>query len=213
MADKPPYVTGYGGITKALNKIQEAATPPRFTQDFLATKLGLQGGSSKPIIPFLKRTGFLGSDGVPTDLYKRFRNPSQRGNAATEALKKGYTSLYEINEYVHDATDKDLKGVVVQATGLEADSAAARSIVGSFKALKAFATFGGADAEREDIDGEDNGKEKDKDESEKDLNKAVTSAHGRSFGLSYTINLNLPATSDIAVFDAIFRSIKEHLLK
>ena len=31
--------------------------------------------------------------------------------------------------------------------------------------------------------------------------------------LSYTINLNLPATSDISVFNAIFRSLKEHLLK
>lgn len=32
-------------------------------------------------------------------------------------------------------------------------------------------------------------------------------------GLSYTINLNLPATSDIAVFDAIFKSLKENVLK
>jgi len=32
-------------------------------------------------------------------------------------------------------------------------------------------------------------------------------------GLSYTINLNLPATSDIAVFNAIFKSLREHLLR
>ena len=31
--------------------------------------------------------------------------------------------------------------------------------------------------------------------------------------LSYTINLNLPATTDVAVFNAIFKSLKEHLLK
>jgi hypothetical protein len=30
--------------------------------------------------------------------------------------------------------------------------------------------------------------------------------------LSYTINLNLPATSDQAVFNAIFKSLREHLL-
>ncbi len=72
MAEKPPYVTAYGNVKKVLEKIQTAATPPRFTQDFLATKLNLIGGSPKPVIPFLKRTGFLGSDGVPTELYKRF---------------------------------------------------------------------------------------------------------------------------------------------
>ncbi len=31
--------------------------------------------------------------------------------------------------------------------------------------------------------------------------------------LSYTINLNLPATSDVAVFNAIFKSLKENLLQ
>jgi hypothetical protein len=35
----------------------------------------------------------------------------------------------------------------------------------------------------------------------------------KSLNLSYTINLNLPATKDIEVFNAIFKSIKEHLLK
>ena len=33
------------------------------------------------------------------------------------------------------------------------------------------------------------------------------------FGLSYQINLVLPKTDDIAVFNAIFKSLKEHLLK
>jgi hypothetical protein len=38
--------------------------------------------------------------------------------------------------------------------------------------------------------------------------------HAQTLGLNlgYTINLNLPATSDIAVFNAIFKSLKENLL-
>src|SRR3954447_16366805 len=79
---KVPYLNAYGNITKALQKIKTAQTPDRFTQDFLATKLGLKGGSPKPVIPYLKRTGFLGSDGAPTTLYKRFRNSAQSGAAA-----------------------------------------------------------------------------------------------------------------------------------
>jgi hypothetical protein len=34
-----------------------------------------------------------------------------------------------------------------------------------------------------------------------------------ALSLGYTINLNLPATSDIAVFNAIFKSLREHLLR
>ena len=37
--------------------------------------------------------------------------------------------------------------------------------------------------------------------------------HRLGLNLAYTINLNLPATSDIAVFNAIFKSLKENLLK
>lgn len=207
MANTLPYLNAYGNIPKALKKIQEAATPLRFTQDFLATKLNLRGGSATPLIPFLKRTGFIGSDGVPTTLYKRFRNPVQCGRATAEALRKGYSSLYEVNEYIHDASDKELKGVVVQVTGFDADSPNVRSIINSFKALKAFAKFDGEE--------ENEFKEEDKekaDENPDSTDDTFADDFKQKLGLSYTINLNLPPTSDIAVFDAIFKSLKRNIL-
>jgi Family of unknown function (DUF5343) len=208
MADKLPYVTGYGVITKALQRIKTAATPPRFTQDFLGTKLNLKGGSARPVIPFLKRAGFLGSDGVPTDVYKRFRNPTESGRAAAIALLTAYQPLYELNESVHDLSEKDLRGLIVQITGAEPDSQPVRVILGSFKALKSFATFTGDD--KVESGGEDNGGEK-KDDAEVNGDEAKEKL--LHMGLSYTINLNLPATSDIAVFNAIFKSLKDHLLR
>ncbi len=201
---KPPFINAYGNIGKALKKIKSAQVPPRFTQDFLATKLGLPGGSPKPLIPFFKRVGFLGSDGVPTERYKRFRNPGQTGKAAAEALREGYKSLYEINEYIHDASDDDLLGVVVQATGNEPDSSTTKATIGSFKALKDFAVF----------ETEDDTEEEEVDEEPKDDAREGERVHlKKGLGLSYTINLNLPATSDIAVFNSIFKSLKEHLFK
>ena len=40
------------------------------------------------MIPYLKRIGFLASDGTPTELYTRFRNPASSGAAAAEALRQ-----------------------------------------------------------------------------------------------------------------------------
>lgn len=197
-----PYLQAYGNITKALEKIKTAQVPPRFSQDFLETKLSLSGGGARPVIPFLKRTGFLGSDGAPTDLYKRFRNEAQSGAAAAEALKIGYAPLYEVNEYIHDATDAELKGVVVQVTGSEPTSSTVSAIIGSFKALRAVADFD-APIEATEPTGELT-------VTERGVTPAPTS--GAPLRLGYTINLNLPATSDIAVFDAIFKSLREHLL-
>lgn len=178
-------------------------------QDFLAAKLGMKGGRPKPVIPFLKRIGFLGTDGAPTELYKRFRNSAQSGSAAAQALRKGFAPLYEINEYVHELNDNDLRGVIVQATGAEAGSGTVRAIVGSFKALKAFANFEDA----EEPEAQDEPRHDTPDDSEDEEEGAKDRRTDLRFGLSYTINLNLPATSDIAVFDAIFRSLKANLLK
>lgn len=208
MAEQPvPYVPSYGAITKALEGIKRASTPSRFTQDFLATKLDMKGGSPKPVIPFLKRTGFLGSDGSPTDLYRRFRNESSRGAAAAEALRIGYRPLYDINEYIHDAEDAEVRGAIVQATGVQPDSSTAKAMFGSFKALRAFADFKAEaiDEEPADENGED----------------VLSGNSGRrddqqlpaGIRLGYTINLHLPATSDVSVFNAIFKSLREHLLR
>jgi hypothetical protein len=130
---KLPYLNAYGNITKGLEKIKGAETPERFSQDFLADTLGMTGGGARPLIAYLKRTGFLGSDGVPTEQYKSFRNPSGSNVAAAQALRTGYGPLFKMAESAHKLGDQELKGLIVQATGLEAGSKAVKSMIGSFK--------------------------------------------------------------------------------
>jgi hypothetical protein len=208
-----PYLPAYGNITRTLEKIRAAQVPSRFSQDFLATTLNLSGGGVRPVIPFLKRTGFLAPDGTPTERYRRFRNDSERGAAAAEALRTGYARLYEVNEYIHDASDTALRGVVVQVTGAEPKSTTVKAIVGSFKALKAFAIF---DESAELDDRRDgiwaSGEDKAGDGGAQDHDAVNDRLLADGIKLGYTINLNLPATSEVAVFDAIFKSLREHLL-
>jgi uncharacterized protein DUF5343 len=198
-----PYLNAHGNITKVLHKVKEAETPSRFSQDYLATTLQMPGGSAKPVIPFLKRTGFLATDGTPTELYKRFRG-AHSGAAAAEALRIGYNPIYRINEYAHDAPDQKLRELIVQATGARKSSKVIAATAASFKALKDFADFSAATLEGDDKDAEElvGGRIANRDG---DLAGAIR--------LGYTINLHLPATSDVAVFDAIFRSLKEHLIR
>jgi hypothetical protein len=202
---KVPYVNATTRLTAALEKIQSASTPDRFTQDFLSTKLGLKGGSAYPVIPFFKKTGFINSDGTPTEIYKQFRNENVRGYAAAQALKKGYAALYEINEYAHELDDKGLKSLVMQATGLEAESKTISAITGSFKAIKKYADF------EKTSDDVDSAQQKDDSSGTSAETRQIKGKVG-DIKLGYTINLNLPATSDIAVFNAIFKSLREHLL-
>ena len=210
MSQKLPYLPSPGTVPKVLDKIIEAKTPERFTIDFLGTKLGFKGGSSRPIIPLLKRLGFLQDDGTPTDLYKRFRTESGRGAAMAEALRSGYGELYERNEYIHDAERKVIKDIVYEITGAEKGNTASESIVATFCNLREYADF---DAEDMDID-----RRLPVSISREDQNKENSDEHGtsnveRRFGLSYTININLPETTDVAVYNAIFEAIDGKLLK
>jgi len=207
----PPYVNATGILNSIFKKIVEAPPPPRFTQDFLTTKLGFKKGSANAVIPFLKRIGFLGSDGVPTELYSKFRNPSKAGHALAQGMKMGYQDFYSRNEYWHNLDKKELSGLIVEATGSAQNSSTLQAILNTIAVLKQYAKFDGAE--------ENNNEQSEEKVTAQKTNEEVIITHQKKskddlgINLSYTINLNLPETSDIAVFDAIFKSLKENLLK
>jgi hypothetical protein len=155
----------------------------------------------------------LGSDGVPTDRYKRFRNAGSSGAAAAEALRSAYQPMYAVNEYVHDEkSDEKIRGIIMQVTGSANGTASVKATLGSFKALREFADFSAAAAR--DGAGADLERELPGDAGGGDAGGGGGGPEGIADGLrlSYNINLHLPATSDVAVFNAIFKSLKEHLL-
>jgi hypothetical protein len=102
-----PYLAAPGSLKTALDKIKIAATPDRVTRDFVSTKLQIKGGTGAALIPFLKKVGFVASDGSPTEAYKRFRNHATAGSAVADAVKLGYAALGQANEYFYDLNDKD----------------------------------------------------------------------------------------------------------
>lgn len=205
----PPYMLSTGLIPKILSKIQQARKPERFTLDFLGTKLGFSGGSATPIIPLLKRIGFLASDGTPTELYDQFRNPDSQGRAMAAALKIGFKDIYDANELAHDLTKDKFTAIVTQITGAEKDSRATKATVSTFWNLKEFAKFDGEEAEVTIVD------QKISNPPPPVISEAVRTVapNNVDMRLSYTINLNLPETSSPEVFNAIFKALKEHLLK
>ncbi|MFZ2060637.1 MAG: DUF5343 domain-containing protein [Candidatus Binatus sp.] len=206
MADFPPFMNAYGSIKKILTKITEAKTPPRFTLDFLSTNLGFKGGSYRPFIPFAKRLGLLNGDGVPTDLYKQFRNPSNSKAAMAEAIRKGYSALFDRNEYAYKLDRTQLEGLLMEVTGVDKGNATLRSVTSSFEALRSLADF---ESEPVTESGKDQDDSDDADQSNGDRQNDEVS----QLNLSYTIYLNLPKSDDIKIFNAIFKSLRENLLR
>jgi len=213
MAESLPYILNVGTLKKALEKVKDAATPERFTTDYLSETLGMKGGAARPVIPFLKKMGFLSENGVPTELYRQFRNPSASGGAIAEGLKKAYAPLFLKNENAHKLTDADLKGLVLETTGLDHDSRVVGAITGSIKLLKSLANFDAKPSSpRTSLTITEPPAPPPPPPPTPDR-REVAGELPLGMNLSYTINLNLPATPDINVFNAIFRSLKESLLR
>lgn len=210
MANKLPYLPSPGTVPKVFDKITEARTPERFTGDFLETKLGFKGGNARPIIPLLKRLKFLSDDGVPTELYAQFRTESGRGAAMAQALRNGYDELFDRNEYVYELDRNALKDIAYSITGAEKGNSATELMISTFLNLKEYADFDASDDEREKqmpiatSDGNQQPKERE---------EASPRSERPAFGLGYTININLPETTDVNVYNAIFEAIDKKLLR
>lgn len=214
-AAKLPYMTSPGVIPKILAKMQEARRPDRFTQDFLANKLGHSGGSAMPIIPLLKRMGFIGSDGSPTTLYDRFRDPATQGAAVAEGMRTAYSELFDRSVYAGDLSKDKVRALIMEVTGAAKDDRTVECTLSTFWTLKQLADFeatleGGSSGEK--------GKDAPFTAAEQERQLPIPTSrvpHGAEVGLNlaYTINLVLPETTNPDVFAAIFRSLKENLLR
>lgn len=216
MAENLPYSTSVGTLENLLEKIKTASVPERVTQDFVSTKLAMKGGTAMSCIPFLKKMGFVASDGTPTDLYREFRNPKKSRLAVGKAFRKLYERLYEMNEYLHDALDQDILGLIVECTGGEKDSGVTKYTLTTLNMLRKIADFDGpeqnevedAQVVRASVVQVQTGTAQ-----QPSVSASRPSSNEKKISLSYTINLNLPASKDIEVFNAIFKSLKEHILR
>ncbi len=109
---------------------------------------------------------------------------------------------------MHEKTDSELTGLVIEETGHAEDSAPVKYTVNCIRALIRHASFEAP--EEIDEPSEVSSKVVQTQETPHDRPPQASKSFGLNLG--YTININLPATTDQAVFNAIFKSIKQNLL-
>lgn len=207
-----PYITSPGNIEKALNGIKKATVPERVSQDFVKTILKIPGGSGDQMTTFLKKINFANSDGAPTELYRKFRNPTTSGQSIARAIRHAYAPLFVRNEFLHEIDDDDLLGLIVEETGQAHDSNPVKLPFACINALKKHADFENTvEAANTVVEDFETGSSL-PNPVNFEIPKPTPQPGAVGLSLGYTINLNLPATSDQAVFNAIFKSLKEHLL-
>jgi hypothetical protein len=197
-----PYTPAPGVFKKTLEGIITAGQPERFTSNFMDTVLGVSGGSSRYVPPLLKKLGFLTSDGTPTDLYTSFRTDGSRSSAAYTGLKKAFGELFQRNEFIHKANELEVRDNIVAITGLTKNDAYVNYIWSTFKAVRDFIT--GDPATQSKAEPATPAQE---------TPPVPFNAGGPArLGLVNNINIVLPESTNINVYNLIFQSLRANLL-
>lgn len=195
-----PYMISNNKISPIIQKIQQAARPQKFTLEFLRN-IGFTSTNDRAFIPLIKKLGFLMEDGVPTQAYDQLKDKTTSAKILAIQIQQLYSELYNINTEIHNASDDEIKGAIGRVTGK--DQEGVNRIFSTFKALCSLANFNFENHPQKTIIADN--------EIEKEVVKSQKSTE-RKNEFHYNIQIHLPATNDISVYNAIFKSLKENLL-
>jgi len=202
----PPYMMGVKNINAIFTRIKEAGTPPKFTHEFLKSSLGFPSSSDRNVVSVLKSLGFLTSDGTPTDQYNAFRGADSKRVMAA-GLREGWSEIFMADQQVYSKPYEQMKEIFKSVTGK--GEAVAEKMASTFKSLCTLADFSETPNQlplaAPPVDPEP---EQEDDTSSKPKPKTPIIS---GLNLHHDIHLHLPSTSDVAVYKAIFRAVKDEL--
>jgi hypothetical protein len=197
------YVQATNRISDLFGKIRDGQAPSRFTQQLLKD-WGFNSTNDRAFIPLLKALGFLTSEGTPTQRYLDYRDHSRSKAVMARALRETYSDIFLIKEHPTSADRVAIEGKFKSFHNVSDN-------VGSLMSKTFFALLMLADLNT------DSTAVTPPQESAKQTSDALPASQEeatprpRRPSLHYNIEIHLPATKDIEVYNAIFKSLREHV--
>lgn len=210
------YTLKPNSIPAYFDAILDAQPPERFSVKFLEN-LGFTSTNDRLFIGILKDLGFLNRDGTPQTRYFNFLDRSLSKQILAEGIREAFSELFAINTKANEFTIDDAKNKLRTLYAGKKTELVIGNIAKTFRALADYADFSTNFAPKK-TDTYDQGMSEHIEVLEKsatsNTSKAETSSSQgkiRVAGLQYHINIVLPDTRDQAVYDAIFKSLRDHL--
>ena len=206
MALPHSYTIKTGAIRAYFEAILGAEAPDRFSIKFLEN-LEFTSSNDRLIIGVLKEMGFLNTDGKPEQRYHEFLDKSQSWFVLADGIRDAYIDLFAVNK---EAYNLDVEGTFNKLKTLykgDKKDTVIRNIAKTFVALCEVADFSKPKHALTSTD------KTEKTTIPATQKKPELDSHERLSlnALQYHINIVLPDTRDQAVYDAIFKSLRDHL--
>lgn len=188
-----------------MDSIKGAQAPEKFTVRFLES-LDFKSTTDRLVIGVLKGLGFLSSDGRPQDRYYRYLDQTQSEIVLAEAIRDAYGDLFQVNTTAQNLSKQEVLGKFrTLSQGNYSDSVLDKMAM-TFLELCKLADFKSKPATNRPEPPADNNEDAIGDQVDE-----LASGQIALGGLHYNIQIILPESRDPKVYDALFRSLKEHL--
>lgn len=204
MALTNAYVLPTNRIADIFGKIRDGQAPERFTQQLLKD-WGFGSTNDRAFIALLKALGFLTADGKPTQRYADYRDHSRSKQVMAQALREAYGDIFLIKEHPTPSDRTAIEGKFKSFHN--ASDNVAGLMAKTFLGLLPLADLSAKATPlpvtpKEETNTSSNGGS---------LPPVIPNGGGP--GLHYNIQIHLPATKDVEVYNAIFKSLREHLFE
>ncbi len=201
------YLTSTKRLPDILAAIHTAQAPESFSTRFLEN-LGFKTKVDRLVIGVLKSLAFLDDNGKPTDRYYEYLDQSRSEVVLAIAIRDAYSDLFALNRNAHKFTKQEFVGKAKTLTQGQLSDRVLSFMYSTFAGLVELADF---ETEQPKPDSK---VEPPPHQHKKDTPRRLTANESPRLsldGLVYNIQIVLPETRDPAVYDALFRSLREHL--
>lgn len=209
MALMSAYLQTAKNIESFFSALIKSQTPERFTIKHLEN-MGFKSTNDRLFIGILKGLSFIDENGIPTAKYSKFLDGTESKRVLAESLKEAYSDLFTLNKEAYKLSYEEVKNKFKSLTEGKKSENVLSCMATTFKGLADWADWKVVSLEKPKEEQKPaevkkmNDEEKDPTTEDKKPNLNST--------LHYNIQIHLPETKDSAVYDAIFKSLKEHLL-
>lgn len=206
MALPTSYLTTVKNLDAILTAIQGAQAPEKFTQAFLES-LEFKSTNDRLVIGVLKSLGFIDDSGRPKDRYFRFLDQTQSAKVLAEGIRDAYQDLFRVNTKAHELTKQEVINKFKTLGQGQISDAVLDKMAMTFTALVKQADFESLPTAAAFQQPPETAKPEEPPEKPGAMHAGV-----KLGGLVYNIHIVLPESRDAAVYDALFASLRKHLL-
>lgn len=204
-----PYMPSVKNLHRILDAIQNAGAPDAFGLDFLKD-LGFTSSNDRSVIKLLKYLGFLDGSGKPLGPYREFMDHTKAKKVLAARVRHAYDDLFLADKDADARSAEKLKGWFKTKTGQ--GDAVAKKMATTFRSLAGYADFS-ALGEQEVAPSEGTAEQDATDvTSTTTVPPAPVAGSPEGPALTFRVEVNLPDTTNVDTYRAIFKALREELL-